>query len=134
MRCTDGIKISEFEYSRIVEELSAQDQRRVRQVLHQDKEQPWDDISTYLACLFLDVSTRRCLIYPVRPLVCRLFGLVPHLPCPAGKISAARDASNIIEAYYDQTLMTFQEWMMQCGHFSFDTLLGEEIGRDYIEL
>jgi len=133
MRCTDGIKISEFEYTRIVEELRMQDQRLVRRVLHQQKEQAWGE-ETYLACLFQDISTHLCLIYAARPLVCRLFGRVKHLPCPAGKVAADLDAGHVIEAYYAQPLQTFQQWMMHFGHFSFAALLGDDADQDFIEL
>jgi putative zinc- or iron-chelating protein len=34
-------------------------------------------------CPFLTASAR-CSIYPVRPLVCRLWGVVERLPCPHG--------------------------------------------------
>ncbi len=133
MRCTDGIKISEFEFTRIVEELRALDQLLVRRVLHQEKEQAWGEM-TYLACLFLDISTRLCLIYPARPLVCRLFGQVPHLPCPEGKLPADRDAGHLIEAYTAQRLQTFQEWMIELGHMSYASLLSEEAGQDFFEV
>jgi hypothetical protein len=33
-------------------------------------------------CRFRDDARGRCRIYPVRPLICRLFGLVEWLPCP----------------------------------------------------
>lgn len=35
-----------------------------------------------LVCPFL--ANRRCGIYPVRPLLCRLWGLVETMPCPFG--------------------------------------------------
>lgn len=37
------------------------------------------------ACRFLDIETRRCVVYPVRPLVCRMMGLVEWMPCPIGR-------------------------------------------------
>lgn len=124
MRCTAEIKISEFEYTRIVEELRTLPRQQVRKVLEQSKELPWFEETTYTACLFLDVNTRLCLIYPARPLVCRLFGRVKHLPCPEGKVPSDFDAEHLIEAYYSQPLRTFQEWMMWNGVFNFADLLG----------
>jgi Fe-S-cluster containining protein len=35
-----------------------------------------------LPCRFRDEAAGRCRIYPARPLICRLFGLVEWLPCP----------------------------------------------------
>lgn len=134
MRCTDGIKISEFEFTRIIEELRAQNQHYVRQVLHQAKELPWGEEMIYLACLFLDVNTHLCIVYPARPLVCRLFGHVPHLPCPVGKLPATRDAGHLLQAYAEQPLLTFQDWMIQLGHLDYATLLSEEAEQDFFEV
>lgn len=33
-------------------------------------------------CAFLGVKIASCAIYPGRPLVCRLYGTLPELPCP----------------------------------------------------
>lgn len=124
MRCTAGIKISEFEYARIVEELRGQEPRRVRMVLEQAKELPWFEEITYTACLLLDVTTGLCIAYAARPLVCRLFGLVPHLPCPLGRVPADLDARRVLEGYVCQPMRTFQEWMAASNIFNFDDLLG----------
>lgn len=35
-------------------------------------------------CCFLDSETRRCLIYPVRPMVCRLMGIAGGMTCANG--------------------------------------------------
>ncbi len=48
-----------------------------------------------LQCIFRDSANKRCAIYPVRPLVCRLFGVAAdqHLQCPRGntaKITGVR--------------------------------------------
>ena len=37
-----------------------------------------DDIK----CVFLNRKTFKCMIYSERPTVCRLYGLIPRLPCP----------------------------------------------------
>ncbi len=37
-----------------------------------------------LVCIFRDENERKCLIYPVRPLVCRLMGVAKNLNCVHG--------------------------------------------------
>ena len=127
MRCTAGITISQHEYTRIVEELRGQDYLRVRKVLDQDKRLPWFEEISYTACLFFDVETRFCLIYPARPLICRLFGRVKHLPCPIDAVPADRNADHLLAVYTRQPLMTFQAWMAASGVFNFDDLLGKRV-------
>ncbi len=124
MRCTDGIKISEFEFQRIVEELRDMAPAYIFKVLQQDKEREWFEDVTYTACLFLDIETMRCLVYAARPLICRLFGRVKHLPCPIARVPADLDARRILQAYASQPLATFQQWMMRGEFFNFNDLLG----------
>ncbi len=62
----------------------------IRQYLADEGQQippPPRRLSTQMmaGCRFLDRDSRWCVIYPVRPLICRLFGLVEWLPCPTGK-------------------------------------------------
>ncbi|MHB9132037.1 MAG: YkgJ family cysteine cluster protein [Armatimonadota bacterium] len=124
MRCTDNIRLSEFEYTRIIEELHALDPRTARRVLEQSKTRIWFEETTYTACLFHDVDSGFCLIYPARPLVCRVFGRVRHLPCPENKVPADLDVARVLQAYTAQPLRTFQEWMMLFNIFNFTDLLG----------
>ena len=37
-----------------------------------------------LECIFRDNEGKRCSIYPVRPMICRLFGVAAGLNCPKG--------------------------------------------------
>ncbi len=65
-------------------------------------------------CAFLDAASRQCLIYPVRPLVCRLFGIVPWLPCPLpdGPEPLGPDlARAIISAYASRPRRTLWQWL-----------------------
>lgn len=45
-----------------------------------------------LACQFRDLKNKNCAIYPVRPEVCRLFGIVNRLSCPYGNSASIPDA------------------------------------------
>lgn len=49
-----------------------------------------------LDCCFRDEKNKKCLIYHVRPLVCRLFGVAKGLNCPNGN-TAEIDGKIMIE-------------------------------------
>ncbi|MEI7831621.1 MAG: YkgJ family cysteine cluster protein [bacterium] len=133
-RCTDGIMISELEFTRIVEVLRELPLREVHRVLEQSKKRVWFEEITYTACLFLDNETDRCLIYSVRPLICRLFGRVKHLPCPINKCPADIDAREILKSYTELPLHTFQQWMCLHHMFNFEDLLGIKVKPPCIEI
>ncbi len=62
-------------------------------------------------CRFRDEEARRCGIYPVRPLICRLFGLVEWLPCPLGRWPVrVPEGPGILEWYRERELRTYPEW------------------------
>lgn len=90
MRCTAGILVTRAEYQALRAALCDAPAERRRAVLTQAKTRRWgeDDDATYRACLFIDMVTQRCLIYPARPAICRQFGRVRHLPCPLGRVPA----------------------------------------------
>lgn len=116
------------EFERIVEYLRGQDPRQVNRVLEQEKRVVWwEDIETE-QCLFYDVARRRCIIYPVRPLICRLFGRVEWLPCPLGKpVPQLKDGLGIIQAYAQEERKTFPEWCQAVGHFDLRSLLESKV-------
>jgi hypothetical protein len=120
LRCTAGIQMTRQEFQQIVKCLRAQDARQVTRVLEQDKRVPWfEDIDTE-QCTFYDVTKRRCLIYPARPLICRLFGLVEWLPCPEGRsLDLLKDGLGVIQAYAGERRLTFGEWCAEEGLFDF---------------
>ncbi|MFO8079509.1 MAG: YkgJ family cysteine cluster protein [Armatimonadota bacterium] len=65
-------------------------------------------------CEFSDPDGPRCLIYPVRPLICRLFGVVEWLPCPRGRVPAlVPDGPRIMEQYRRFERRSFREWMRE---------------------
>jgi hypothetical protein len=62
-------------------------------------------------CEFKEHSGARCIIYPVRPLICRLFGIVEWLPCPMGVIpTLVPDGPRIMQRYRQFERRTFREW------------------------
>ena len=108
------------EFEQIVKCLQEQDARQVIRVLEQDKRVPWfEDIDTE-QCTFYDVTKRRCIVYPARPLICRLFGRVEWLPCPLGKpLALLKDGLGVIQAYARERRLTFGEWCAEEGLFDF---------------
>lgn len=50
----------------------------------------------FLDCSFRDDEAKKCLIYPVRPVICRLFGVTSGMKCPQGN-SAEIDGMKFIQ-------------------------------------
>ncbi len=70
------------------------------------------DADMVVPCEFQEPDGPRCLVYPVRPLVCRLFGLVEWLPCPRGRLlPPVPDGLEIIRTYAAFERHTFREWL-----------------------
>ena len=64
-------------------------------------------------CRFRDSVRGRCLIYPVRPLVCRLMGHVWWLPCPIERIECSVPVSAVnaaLDAYCQLERVPYAEW------------------------
>lgn len=85
-RCTDGFTVTRAERDAAVAYLATLPADEVHRVLGQEKTLPWPGAeetgATVTYCRYRDIEKGRCLIYPVRPTVCRLFGHTPWLPCP----------------------------------------------------
>lgn len=65
-------------------------------------------------CEFSDPHGPRCLVYPVRPLICRLFGIVQWLPCPRGRVpTLVPDGPRIMQRYQQFPRRTFRAWMRE---------------------
>jgi hypothetical protein len=108
------------EFDRIVEHLREADAERVDRVLFQEKRVVWFEETQAEACLFYDVVHRGCLVYPARPLICRLFGRVEWLPCPLGRpLEQVGDGIEVIRAYARERRATFTEWCTESGIFDF---------------
>ena len=113
-RCTAGIALTRAEYEAIRAQLQRVPVEERLRVLAQCKLQPWPGDSggaTYTACRFLDLSSGLCLVYEARPLICRLFGHVEWLPCPAGVITAHWDGGpDAMRARAAIEARTWEEW------------------------
>jgi hypothetical protein len=63
-------------------------------------------------CRFREDIAGRCRIYPVRPLICRLFGLVEWLPCPLGRWGARVPGGVEIMCWYaDLSPRPYEHWL-----------------------
>jgi hypothetical protein len=125
LRCTAGIQMTQPEFERIVAHLRAADARQVTRVLEQEKTIVWFEETTTEACSFYDVTRRGCIVYPVRPLICRLFGRVEWMPCPIGRpLRLIPQGLAIIQAYAAKRRLTFGEWCMELGIYDFGQLIG----------
>jgi Fe-S-cluster containining protein len=116
-RCTAGIQVLRSEYDAARAELARLPTEEVARVLRQEKRQPIPGTEeTYVACEFRDVERGRCLIYPARPLICRLFGHVEWLPCPIAKVEhVVPGAVPLMQAYAAEPRHTFAEWAASEG-------------------
>lgn len=113
-RCTNGVPIRFEEFRQIRDFVSGDEGLEARAVERQDKLLPYpgvDDVF-YTACRFRDTALGRCSIYPVRPLVCRLFGHVEWLPCPIEKVPGPAEGGwDVMRSYSESPLKTYEEWL-----------------------
>lgn len=132
-RCTDGIQFCFPEFAQVMECLTILPETEVARVLGQEKTIPWESaeaiglewqarsggsravpVPTVRLCPFLDRDTRRCLVYVARPLVCRLFGIAPWLPCPAGRVTERFEESVVlVQAYATLERKPLRAWLVQ---------------------
>jgi len=126
LRCVAGVQMTRPEFERVLEHLREADARQVLRVMEQEKRVVWfEDIETE-ACLFYDVTKQGCIVYPARPLICRLFGRVEWMPCPLGKqLRLIPDAVQLIQEYAEEQRATFVEWCTESGVFDFRQLVSE---------
>ena len=68
-------------------------------------------LASGITCPFRDDKQARCLIYPVRPLICRLYGVISGMECKHGN-SAAIDPAPFKEGYPrgHVTLLNYSKW------------------------
>ncbi len=101
-RCIGNLKITRTEFEAIRDYLGGEIFRPVLRRAGQ--------MAT--PCEFSDPNGPRCMIYPVRPLICRLFGLVEWLPCPRGRdVTLVPDGPEIFSRYRRYARRSFREWM-----------------------
>ena len=113
-RCVAEVPMLQPEFEAIRRHLAGPEGEEARRVEQQDKRvlYPGAEDVYYMACRFRDVERGRCSIYPVRPLVCRLFGHVEWLPCPIQKIPVPVPGGlDVMRRYADAPQKTYEEWL-----------------------
>ena len=101
-RCTESVPMTQEEYARIARFLG-------RRPVPPEPSRPSGEMAA--PCRFLAAGSRLCLIYPVRPLACRLFGLTPWWPCPASRFEPKlTDADRLLALYCELPRAPFEEW------------------------
>lgn len=116
-RCVAGFQISRREFEEITNFLHGPEGARARESETAVHEHPYpgdvdDTGATFRSCRFRDNERQNCSIYPVRPLICRLFGHVEWLPCPIGLIpEPLPEGPAIMLRYAGLELRTYEEWL-----------------------
>lgn len=67
---------------------------------HGRKQRFINSVADFLRCPYLDADDK-CTIYEVRPIVCRLSGVVPEMPCEYGspkRMLSSKEGSEIFRA------------------------------------
>ncbi len=106
-RCTLDVPMTEAEFEAIEDflDLRTASRREAKGERHEarghgqdraDMEEVWGP-----ACRFRDQHEGLCLIYPVRPLICRLMGHVWWLPCPIDRVPHSAADSTLSAALDD---------------------------------
>jgi Fe-S-cluster containining protein len=60
-------------------------------------------------CVFLNRETRLCMIYPVRPLICRYFGVVRGMNCKHGNSQQIDGLPILFEEYLSKQIAYFRD-------------------------
>ncbi len=119
LRCAAGVPASEDEWEALQEYIGGLDEQRrehLTRVEQQDKSVDLGDGVTVQMCRYRDMDANRCVVYPARPLVCRLLGHVEWMPCPIEKVTRivhTPDALKLMGEYSQLERRTFEEWELQ---------------------
>jgi Fe-S-cluster containining protein len=119
-RCLDGFTVTREEYDAAIAYLATLPDEPKNRILTQNKVLPWPGTEetpetseplTYTQCRFHDTENGMCLIYPVRPTVCRLFGHTHWLPCPIEAVTQYPEGSpELWQEYREFERKTYAEW------------------------
>ncbi len=116
LRCASGVPATEAEWEslqRFLTACSPAERAEIAKVEAQDKSVDLGDGVAVTMCRYRDMAAGRCVVYPVRPLVCRLLGHVEWMPCPIEKVPQpipTPDALALLQAYACFDRKTFEEW------------------------
>jgi len=116
LRCAAGIPATWEEWESLqsfLAECSPEERAEIARVEAQAKSVDLGDGVTVGMCRYRDMEAGRCVVYPARPLVCRLLGHVEWMPCPIEKVPKpipTPDVLALMQAYARFERKTFEEW------------------------
>jgi len=116
LRCAAGVPAARAEWETLQTYIEGMDdaaRRELARVERQDKTVDLGDGVTVQMCRYRDMEAARCVVYPARPLVCRLLGHVEWMPCPIEKVTQivrTPDALDLMREYSRSERRTFEEW------------------------
>jgi Fe-S-cluster containining protein len=116
LRCAAGVPASRDEWKTLQDFIAtASDalQAEITRVEAQDKTISLGDDVFVQMCRYRDMEHGRCVVYPARPLACRLLGHVEWMPCPIEKVPhiiPTVDALALMKSYAELERKTLEEW------------------------
>lgn len=116
IRCEAGVPASQTEWETLQAFLDSRTQaerEEIARVELQDKTVDLGDDIKVKLCRYRDMEKGCCMVYPARPLVCRLLGHVEWMPCPIEKVPhtlPTNEALELMRCYADLERHTFEEW------------------------
>lgn len=114
-RCTSGFGVTEGEWADVQAFLAQLPQEERARLSQQHRTLHWPGAeetgASVTYCQFRDMEHGRCSIYPVRPTICRLFGVVHWLPCPIEAVTHyPREAVGVWNTYREEKRKTWEQW------------------------
>lgn len=124
-RCTDGFLVTREEYEAARTFFATLPIEEAKRLSGEARTLPWPGAeetgATVTYCRYRDMERGRCVIYPVRPTICRLFGQTSWLPCPIGAIDYfPEDAATFWNDYRRFERHTWSEWDILMRNKSFE--------------
>jgi len=116
LRCTAGVPAAAHEWIDIqdfIESATEEQRAEIAAVEAQSKTLSLGDGIEIEMCRYRDMEAGRCVVYPARPLVCRLLGHVEWMPCPVEKVPRTLPTPRALElmrAYSELDRRTFEQW------------------------
>jgi Fe-S-cluster containining protein len=114
LRCEAGVPMSREEFDAVENYIRrAHNRREIEAVTRQDKSFDLGDGVSVDLCRYRDMNNGRCMVYPARPLMCRLMGHLEWMPCPISKVKKhanTPDALALMQVYAEEPRRTFEQW------------------------
>ncbi len=116
LRCSSGVPCTLEEWDGVKDFINAADEltrAKISCVARQDKTLSLGDDVSVQMCRYRDMESGGCVVYPARPLICRLLGHVPWMPCPVDKVPHTIPVEKSVElmrSYSEFERNTFEQW------------------------